>query len=140
MIPVSYTHLDVYKRQPLSVFDPSVYTMVFLDVFLQDWSKQEFYFSWVARFLTSTGDIQLEIWFASSQESTSDGTYALTNGAWNYYYYFYYHHHHYYSCRQQYTCFIIPKRTRILLIELLTKPCKTTITIYADVFTFFITK
>ena len=41
----------------------SEYSGMFYDVFLQDWSKKDFQFSWVAKFLATTGDILLAIWF-----------------------------------------------------------------------------
>ena len=73
---------------PLYLFDPSVYKM---ECTLTYFSRtdltlgliQEFQFTWVARYLASTGDIQPEFGLRSSQGEgcISQGTYACTIGA-----------------------------------------------------------
>ena len=55
---------DKYTTNPALRLRPiSVRSGMFLDVFFQNWSKQEFQSSWVARFLVSTGGTQTPILF-----------------------------------------------------------------------------
>ena len=60
----------------------NVYNGIVFDTFLRDWPKNEFQFSWLARFPVSTSDIQPPICFAKQSREAHRMEHPLTPCSW----------------------------------------------------------